>query len=134
MSFLHLFDMDGTLLRGTTASLEIARRLGCLTELVQLEASFASGALDTRAFARALCDLWGDLTIELVEVTFAEAPWIGGIASVLADIRARGEWSAVITMSPDFFARGLGSIGVDDVVASVFPGLPCATHPTRPAS
>ncbi|MFJ8650006.1 hypothetical protein ACIRNI_28280 [Streptomyces sp. NPDC093546] len=30
MSRLYVFDMDGTLLRGTTAGLEIARRLGCL--------------------------------------------------------------------------------------------------------
>lgn len=38
--------MDGTLLTGTTANLEVARHLGTLTELRDLEARFATGALD----------------------------------------------------------------------------------------
>ena len=33
MSALHIFDMDGTLLRGTSASIEISRRLDCLEHL-----------------------------------------------------------------------------------------------------
>jgi phosphoserine phosphatase len=47
---LHVFDMDGTLLKGTTASLQIARHLGCTRELAGLEARFAAGEIDTRGF------------------------------------------------------------------------------------
>jgi phosphoserine phosphatase len=43
---LHVFDMDGTLLKGTTASLQIARHLGCTRELAELEARFAAGEVD----------------------------------------------------------------------------------------
>jgi phosphoserine phosphatase len=121
--------MDGTLLRGTTAGLEIARRLGCLPDLVRLEADFARGAVDTRGFAAEVCRLWQDLTPELVADVFARAPWIGGVADVFADIRRRGERSIVVTMSPDFFADRLRAYGADEVVASGFPSLPLCTAP-----
>lgn len=124
MSYLHVFDMDGTLLRNTTASLEIARRLNCLAELEELERSFAIGAINTRSFASAVYQLWGDLTITHVNEAFDTAPWINGVPEVLADIRRRGEHSLVITMSPDFFATRLQEIGVDEIVASKFPSLP----------
>lgn len=129
MSRLHVFDMDGTLLRGTTASLEIARRLDCLPALRRLEAAFAAGTLDTRGFAADLCRLWRALTETDVAEAFAGAPWIDGLRDVLIDIRDRGEHAIVITMSPDFFADRLIRWGVGEVVASRFPPLPLRTAP-----
>ncbi|MFF6885661.1 HAD family hydrolase [Streptomyces sp. NPDC012421] len=126
---LHVFDMDGTLLRDTSASLEIASRLGCLAELRSLEADFAAGTLDTRGFAAALHGLWGALTPEVVADAFDGAPWIGGLADVLADIRSRGDRAVVVTLSPDFFADRLRGLGVDAVVASGFPPPPFRTAP-----
>ncbi|WP_408608318.1 HAD family hydrolase [Actinocorallia populi] len=124
MSRLHVFDLDGTLLRDTTAGLEIARRLGCLADLELLEEDFARGLLDTRGFAAGLCRLWHDLQEAVVTEAFAAAPWIGGMAEVFSDIARRGEHAIVITMSPDFFARGLLAHGLREVVASRFPSLP----------
>ncbi|WP_328916101.1 MULTISPECIES: HAD family hydrolase [unclassified Streptomyces] len=129
MTRLHVFDMDGTLLRGTTAGLEIARRLDCLPELVALEGAFAAGTLDTRGFAAAVSTLWRALTPALVAETFAGSPWIGGMPEVFADIRRRGERSVVVTMSPDFFADLLVGAGADEVIASRFPPLPLAGPP-----
>ncbi|MFD5483296.1 HAD family hydrolase [Streptomyces hawaiiensis] len=129
MSHLHVFDLDGTLLRDTTASLEIARRLQCLPELLRLEADFAAGTLDTRGFAAEVCRLWTELTPAAAADAFAAAPWIGGLTDVLTDIRRRGEHSVVVTMSPDFFADQLMALGVDEVVASAFPPLPLRTSP-----
>jgi phosphoserine phosphatase len=130
---LHVFDMDGTLLRGTTASLQIAQNLGSTEELVELEAQFAAGEIDTRGFAAAIHALWRDLTPSSVADAFAAAPWLTGIREVCADIRERGERSMVITMSPDFFARRLLELGFDDVIASRFPTPPFA-EPLEPAS
>jgi len=121
---LHVFDMDGTLLRGTTASLQIAQHLGCAEDLAELEAQFAAGEIGTRGFAAAIRGLWCSLTWTTVAEVFGTCPWLGGIPEVCADIRERGERSAVITMSPDFFARHLLGFGFDDVVASRFPALP----------
>jgi phosphoserine phosphatase len=112
------------LLRNTTASLQIAKRLGCLTDLKILEKSFSQADIDTRKFASAICRLWHGLTIGHVAEAFDAAPWIEGLPDVLADIKKRGEYSLVVTMSPNFFAERLLTIGIDDVVASRFPTLP----------
>lgn len=121
---LHVFDMDGTLLKGTTASLQIARHLGCAEDLAGLETQFAAGEIDTHGFSAAVHGLWRSLTRPAVAEVFRACPWLAGIPEVCADIRERGERSVVITMSPDFFARHLLELGFDDVVASRFPALP----------
>ncbi|MFP3969302.1 haloacid dehalogenase-like hydrolase [Actinomadura fulvescens] len=132
MSNLHIFDMDGTLLAGSTANLEVARQLGTLPELHALEARFAAGTLDTRGFSAAIHALWRTLTPAHVAAAYTAGPWLNGIADVTADIRRRGERSAVITMSPDFFAHHLLDLGFDEVAASRFPPPPF-TAPLDPA-
>ncbi|MGI5169587.1 HAD family hydrolase [Spirillospora sp. CA-253888] len=132
MTTLHIFDMDGTLLAGSTANLELARHMGTLPQLQDLEARFAAGHIDTRAFSAAIHRLWHDLTPQAVATAYTAATWLTGIPEVCADIRARGEHSAVITMSPDFFARHLLDLGFDHVLASRFPPLPF-TAPLDPA-
>lgn len=121
---LHVFDMDGTLLPGTSASLQIARHPGCTQALADLEARFAGGLIDTRGFAAAIHQLWGGLTPHNITEVFGASPWLRGLPEVCADIRQRGERSVVITMSPDFFARLLLTAGFDEVAASRFPSLP----------
>jgi phosphoserine phosphatase len=46
----HVFDMDGTLLHGTTASVLLAAALGRPDSLDVLEERFAAGALTTVEF------------------------------------------------------------------------------------
>jgi phosphoserine phosphatase len=121
---LHVFDMDGTLLKGTTASVQIARHLGCAEELAGLEARFAAGEIGARDFAVAIHGRWRSLTRPAVAEVFGACPWLEGIPEVCADIRERGERSVVITLSPDFFARHLLELGFDEVMASRFPALP----------
>lgn len=124
MNVLHIFDMDGTLLCGTTASLEIAKALGCIEELMELEHIFNIGRIDTRDFAEQLFHIWHSLTPEIVMNAVKNAPWMNGVHDVFADIRKRDEQSLVITMSPDFFANYLTLMGADIVTASRFPSLP----------
>jgi phosphoserine phosphatase len=132
VSALHVFDLDGTLLRGSTVSLELARVRGELAELEELEAAFAAGTLDTVGFALRLRALWHDLTADVVAVALETAPWITGIAEVCADIAERGERSMLVTMSPDLFTAGLRDLGLHTVHASRFPPLPFAA-PLDPA-
>ena len=133
MTALHVFDMDGTLLKGTTASLQIAEHLGSARELAELEARFAVGEIDTRGFSSTVHQLWRGLMPSTVADVFAASPWLDGISQVCADVRERGERSVVITMSPDFFARHLLGLGFDEVVASRFPALPFI-EPLDPAN
>jgi len=133
MNVLLVFDMDGTLLHGTTATVQIATALDRLPDLIELEQSFAAGALSTYDFAVAAFELYQGLTTTLVADIFARSPWLTGIAEVMADIRARGERSLVVTMSPNFFAELLRTHGVDQVRASTFPPLPLRELPVREA-
>ena len=126
MTALHVFDMDGTLLRGTTAPIEISRRVGRLEPLAELERGFAAEEISAAEFAVEMRALWEDLTVELVAEVVAAAPWIDGIEDVCADIAERGERSMLITMSPAFFAEHLRDRGIDVVRASLFPPLPFA--------
>jgi phosphoserine phosphatase len=126
MTALHVFDMDGTLLRGTSAPIEISRRIGRVEPLAELERGFAAEEITATEFALATRELWHDLTAEIVAEVVADAPWIEGIEDVCRDIAARGERSMLITMSPNFFADHLGARGIDVVRASRFPPLPFA--------
>ena len=132
MTALHIFDMDGTLLRGTSAPIEVSRRLGRLEPLEELERGFATEEITAAEFAVAVHALWEDLTVELVAEIFADAPWIDGIDEVCEDIAARGERSMLITMSPNFFADHLGARGIDVIHAAGFPPLPLV-EPVDPA-
>ena len=132
MFALHVFDMDGTLLRGTTAAIEISRRIGHLEPLAELERRFATEEISAPDFAVETHALWADLTTELVAEVVAGAPWIDGIDDVCADIGERGERSMLITMSPNFFAEHLGVRGIDVVCASRWPAPPFAA-PIDPA-
>ena len=127
MTYLHIFDMDGTLLKGTTASMEIARVLRCEEELVEMEGRFGRGEIDTRRFAQDIHRLWEKLTEDDVLTAFESSPFLTHIHEVCADIRDRGEYSIVVSMSPDFYARLLLRFGFDEVVASRFPPLPFAS-------
>jgi len=129
---LHVFDMDGTLLRGTSAAIEISRRIDRLEPLAELERGFAAEEISAADFAMATRSLWADLTAELVAEVVADAPWIEGIDDVCRDIAARGERSMLITMSPNFFAEHLAVRGIDVVRASSWPPLPFAA-PIEPA-
>jgi phosphoserine phosphatase len=117
----HIFDMDGTLLHGTTAPVLLAAAHGSQAALVALEERFASGSATTVQFARALHELWGVVTPEIAAQAFAAAPLLANVREVLADIRSRDERACLITMSPDYFAEQFMDFGFDAVFASRFP-------------
>lgn len=117
----HIFDMDGTLLHGTSACALLARTLGRLDELEALERRLLSGATTGADFARALHEMWGILEPEVVRRAFAAAPVLANVREMLADIRSRDERACLITLSPDYFAEQFLDFGFDAVFASRFP-------------
>ncbi|MEU5833868.1 HAD-IB family phosphatase [Streptomyces diacarni] len=135
---LHLFDLDGTLLYGSAAAVEIAQQLGVEREIRTLERAFAQRELTPPQFAARACALWAELTDEIVEAAFTGAPWLAGIREVWEQIRANGEHCAVISLSPDFFVRRLRDWGADATHGSRWPEVPrampngSARYPTRP--
>ncbi|MGV9855875.1 HAD family hydrolase [Streptomyces sp. NPDC003442] len=132
MTRLHLFDLDGTLIHGSAAAIEISRQLGLEREIAALEQAFAGGELTTAQFAERACALWEALTEEHVAAAFEGAPWLAGIREVWADIRARGERCAVISLSPGFFVSRLLDWGADATYGSTWPAVPFR-EPVDPA-
>jgi phosphoserine phosphatase len=120
----HFFDMDGTLLVGTTAPLLVAEALGRSDSLHELEERFAAGTLTAVEFARELHARWGVVEAAIAEAAFAAAPVLENIPEVVADIHAHGEKACLITMSPTYFAELFLSFGFDAVFASRFPADP----------
>jgi phosphoserine phosphatase len=118
---LFVFDMDGTLLIGTTACIEIAKAAGTLDRLDILERQFADGKIDAFCFAQQIGALWGMVDEQLVKAAFEATPKLDNIKAVTALIRRGGGTSGLITMSPDFYARLFYDYGFDFIGASQFP-------------
>ncbi len=118
---LFVFDMDGTLLIGTTACIEIAKVSGTLDQLHILEQKFAAGEIDAFCFAQNIGTLWGMVDEQVVRTAFEASPKLANIQTVTSLIRRGGGKSGLITMSPDFYANLFYEYGFDFVGASRFP-------------
>ena len=122
MTCLHVFDMDGTLLKGS-ACLEISRTVGVLAETMAIEEIWSKGGISDNEFWVRCLPLWKDITDEQIAHTFTESPWLEGVQSVFADIRSRDETSVVISQSPLFFVKRLQRWGANFTYgALVTPG------------
>ncbi|MCP1201082.1 HAD family phosphatase [Notoacmeibacter sp. MSK16QG-6] len=121
MSRLFAFDMDGTLLPGTSGLLELAKELGTVDRLNVLETRYVAGDLDTVDFTREISRLWGPITPTIAEAAFAKAPKIDGIEEVVAQVRSAGGISCVVTMSQDIFANEFLKWGFDHVFSTTYP-------------
>ncbi|QES49134.1 hydrolase [Streptomyces venezuelae] len=124
MTRLHLFDLDGTLMYGSAAPVELSRQLGLLAEIADLERAFSAREIGPPEFAVGVHALWAHLTPAHVRAAFEGAPWLAGIREVWREIRARGEYCAVISLSPSFFVELLLEWGAHAAHGSVFPEVP----------
>ncbi|MEU5955984.1 HAD-IB family phosphatase [Streptomyces sp. NPDC047525] len=131
MARLHLFDLDGTLLHGTAAPVEISRQLGLETEIAELERDFLARQIDSPQYAVRVHALWAELTDAQVTAAFEGAPWLMGIRETWAEIREGGDYCAVISLSPSFFVERLLGWGAHAAYGSVFPAVPF-TEPVNP--
>jgi phosphoserine phosphatase len=117
----HIFDMDGTLVRGTSGPVLLAAALDQPDAMHVFEERFAAGTMTAVQFAQELHAMWGIIAPDVIERAFAAAPLLANIREVLADIRERDERACLITMSPDYFAERFLDFGFDAVFASRFP-------------
>jgi phosphoserine phosphatase len=116
-SRLHVFDMDGTLLRGT-ATVELARQMGQLEVGEEIERRWVEGTISDNDFWLKLLEICQHATAADLQDAFEKAPWMDGIAETFADIKARGEEAIVISQSPNFFVRGLELWGASETHGS----------------
>ncbi|MET8408565.1 HAD-IB family phosphatase [Streptomyces sp. NPDC005195] len=126
MARLHLFDLDGTLLYGSSAPLEISRQIGLEAETIAIEQAISAGRIGPPEYATQVYALWAQLTDAHVAAAFEQAPWLSGIEDVWAEIRGNGDYCAVVSLSPSFFVERLTRWGAHAAYGSRFPALPFA--------
>lgn len=126
MAKLHVFDMDGTLLRGAAVE-EISRHLGCFEPASAIEQAYLRGELvDEPKFWDDVLALWAEAGEQDFDAAFLASPWMAGLPEMFADIADRGEHSVVISQSPLFIVRRLEQWGAQRTFATmVEQGVPC---------
>ncbi|MER5521809.1 HAD-IB family phosphatase [Streptomyces sp. NPDC002763] len=132
MARLHLFDLDGTLLHGTSAPVEISRQLGLEAETVDLDRAISTGRITPPEYAARVYSLWAELTDAQVTAAFDGAPWLARIRDVWGEIREAGDYCAVVSLSPSFFVERLLDWGAHAAFGSRFPAVPFV-EPVDPA-
>lgn len=102
-----VFDLDGTLLRGTSVSLMLAEWLGRTREIAELERAFHAHEISGSVIAdvsagwfagQHTADVWGVL---------AEGPWIAGMAETFQALTASGASILLGTITWRFAAEML---------------------------
>jgi phosphoserine phosphatase len=102
-----VFDLDGTLLRGTTVSLYLAERMGHGAELAELERRFLAGEITNSVVADASAPWFVDHETKSIQAWLAEASWIDGMAEALETLAAAGSRLLLGTITWRFAARML---------------------------
>lgn len=121
MKRLYIFDMDGTLIPGSTASLEIAKVTDTTHLLAEMEEALSNQAMTGLDFAQRIHELWGTPDAEIVKKAFQQCPKLRNIEKTLSHIKESGHVSCMMTLSPDYFAHRFFSYGFDYIFASTLP-------------
>jgi phosphoserine phosphatase len=104
---LACFDLDGTLVMGTSLCLHLAEKLGHLDFLRQLEGRYASGEISNALVADGLGPYYAGLGLDAIEAHLSDVPMIKGVPSVLTALAGKGVESLICTVSWRFVAQML---------------------------
>ncbi|MFG3284532.1 HAD family hydrolase [Streptomyces sp. NPDC048111] len=116
---LAVFDMDGTLLPGTTACRQIGLAAGDVATVDRLELAYRDQLINSTEFAEQCLVSWARAGMELYRLAFDASPKIGGLARTLERLRDQSVTTCLITMAPRPFAECFP--GFDAVFASSYP-------------
>lgn len=111
--------------------MEISRQLGLERETLALDRAVSTGEIGPPEYAKRVHRLWAELTEAHVAAAFTGAPWLARIRDVWAEIRERGDYCAVVSLSPSFFVERLTGWGAHAAHGSRFPAVPF-TEPVDP--
>jgi phosphoserine phosphatase len=111
-----VFDLDGTLLRGTTVSLYLAERMGHGAELAALERRFLAGEIPNSVVADASAAWFEGHRTDAIHTWLAEGPWIDGMPKTFEALAGAGARLLLGTITWRFAARMLQDrYGFEDV-------------------
>ena len=96
---LACFDLDGTLVRGTSVSQYLAEQLGQGERMAELERQYASGAISNSVVAEEQAKSYGGIPLADIVSKLAEIPCIGEIDATILGLRERGIESILGTVT-----------------------------------
>src|SRR5258708_29363904 len=99
------FDLDGTLLPGTSVSVLTADWLGRGGALDELEGRYHDGLIEGAVVAETRASWFAGGTLAEVNEVLERAPWIAGIPETVADLHAAGACVALATVTWRFAAE-----------------------------
>lgn len=102
-----VFDLDGTLLRGTTVSLLLAEWVGRAQEVADLERAFYAHEISNRVVAETQAAWFAGLTLQEIWPVLKAGPWISGMAETFNALSKRGVGVLVGTITWSFAAQML---------------------------
>jgi len=106
------FDLDGTLVRGTTVSLHLSEWLGHAPLLSELERQYAEGSIDNRTFAERDAAYYKGLHRSEIWRELEDIPVVDGIPQTLEWLRAHEATPLLATVTSSvaaqFFAQRYG--------------------------
>lgn len=99
------FDMDGTLIKNTTADLFFASLLNVENEVLELEVKLKLGLIDYSDFMVEVGLIMKDLSLDLIAANFSSLPLVGGIAETVETLKRNNIITLLITCSGEYFAN-----------------------------
>lgn len=119
------FDMDGTLIHGTTSNLFFAELLHVEKEVIDLEDKLKKGDIDSNTFMVVVSQIMDKLTVEYIRENFDLLPIIDGIQETLQYLRSANIVPILVTTSNILFAECFKEkFGFEQVFGTVHEILP----------
>lgn len=84
------FDLDGTIIRGTTVSRWLARYLGAEPAVIELEDQYSQRAISNRQLAEATAAMFAGVDVADVAEALSDIPIIEAVPETIAALKARG--------------------------------------------
>ncbi|HEY6307886.1 MAG TPA: HAD family phosphatase [Candidatus Angelobacter sp.] len=111
------FDLDGTLLRHTTALVFLAKQMGHEPTLQELERRFLSHEISNSVVAERSANFFAGTTKEVIWKWLGNAPWIPGLESTVRTLKASGCQVLIGTITWKFVAEFLQSLYPFDAIS-----------------
>jgi phosphoserine phosphatase len=105
---LACFDLDGTLVRGTTVSRHLADRFGQSEQMAELERRYATGEISNSVVAAEQARNYRGIPLSQVVGKLSDIVCIDGIDSTLTTLHERGIESLLGTVTWTFAAEEFG--------------------------
>jgi phosphoserine phosphatase len=96
---LACFDLDGTLVRGTSVSQHLADRFGRSEQMAELERRYAAGEISNSVVAEETASSYRGIPLEKVVTHLSDIPCIKGIDATLAALGERQIESLLCTVT-----------------------------------